>query len=294
MEDHQLPFVEHLRELRKRLRTAVIALLVATGIAFAFSETLYVLLARPLITAWRDAGLGMPKLHFGSLTEPFWVYFKVSMYAGVFLAAPVLFHQLWSFIAPGLYERERRVAIPFALCSALFFIGGALFCYTFVLPPTFDFFLSYSSANIGRLQDSFGFIDTQVGAPLQVEPTLFMSQYLDLTVKMLLAFGLVFELPLLIFFLSFVGLVTHRGLWRFNKYAVILAFVVGAVLTPGPDVVSQLMMALPIIVLYNLSIIVAWVVTRRRARAARKADAALVDDVAATGNDGDAGGPTVK
>lgn len=262
-----MPFTEHLRELRTRLRNAVIALLVAASACFYFSDWLFAMLVRPLIVAWKAHGLGEAHMNFGSLIEPFWVYFKVSLYAGVFVASPFIFHQLWKFIAPGLYDKEKRVALPFAIFSGLFFVGGAAFCYLLVFPAAFDFFLGYSATNATRLKDALGIVDVQVADPLQVRPELFMEQYLDLTTKMLLGFGLVFELPLLIFFLSYVGLVTHRGLWKFNKYAIVISFVVGALLTPGPDVISQLLMALPMIVLYNLSIVIAFVVTKRRERA---------------------------
>jgi sec-independent protein translocase protein TatC len=271
--DARMSFREHLLELRTRLRNAIIALVVCTFLTFYFSDVLLVLLAKPLIAAHERAGLGTPSLNFGSLIEPFWVYFKLSMYAAVFVASPFIFHQLWSFIAPGLYDKEKRVALPFAVFSGLFFVGGALFCYQFVFPAAFDFFLSYSSANLATIKKSLGFanVDITVADPLVVKPTLFMESYLDLTTKMLIAFGAIFELPLLIFFLSYVGLVTHRSLWKFNKYAVVISFVVGAMLTPGPDVISQMLMAAPMIVLYNLSIIVAWLVARSR-EASDKAD----------------------
>ncbi len=264
--DRRLPFMEHLRELRDRVRNSAIALLIATVITFIWSEELFVLLCRPMIIAWHDAGLGDAEINFGSLTEPFWVYFKVSMYAGVFVASPFIFHQLWRFIAPGLYRKERRVALPFAVCSALCFIGGALFCYFFVFPAAYGFFLHYTSGNLSHIRSSLGFA-TDLADPLRVRPTLFMDQYLDLTIKMLLGFGLVFEMPMLIFFLSYVGLVTHRSLWKFNKYAIVLSFVIGAILTPGPDVVSQFLMATPMVILYNLSILVAFFVTRGKERA---------------------------
>ncbi len=267
MDEKKLPFVEHLRELRVRLRNAVIALMIGWVVAFAFSDTLYAFLARPLVRAFAERGITSAQLNFASLTEPFWTYFELSLWAGIFLASPVIFHQIWKFVAPGLYEKEKRIAIPFAVCSALFFIGGALFCYFLVLPAAFRFFLSYSSENLGRMRAIFGFVDfNAAGGTLGLQPQLFMSQYLDLTTKFLLGFGIVFEMPLLIFFLSYAGLVTHKSLWKFNKYAVVISFIVGAILTPGPDIVSQLMMATPMIVLYNLSIIVAFWVTRRRQR----------------------------
>ncbi|MBI4509505.1 MAG: twin-arginine translocase subunit TatC [Deltaproteobacteria bacterium] len=274
MDDRAAPFMEHLRELRNCLRNAVIALAVSVVITFGFSEQLFVLLARPLISAIKESGL-QAQLKFGSLVEPFWVYFELSLYAGIFLASPFIFHQLWRFIAPGLYQKEKRVALPFSIFSALFFMGGAAFCYSLVLPAAFRFFLSYSSQNVSQMNDVLGFISINLADPLAIEPSLFMQQYLDLTTKMLLAFGLVFEMPLLFFFLSYVGLVTHRSLWKFNKYAAVLSFVVGAILTPGPDVFSQLLMAGPMIVLYNVSILVAWVVTKRR-EAAERTDATAV------------------
>ncbi len=269
MDDRKLPFLDHLGELRLRLRNAIIALAIGCAIAFWWSKALYGLLSQPLQDAFRVVLPGIvPKLNFASLTEPFWVYFELSIYAGIFIASPVIFHQIWKFIAPGLYQKEKRVAVPFAICSALMFIGGALFCYYLVLPAMFRFLLSYSEQNIGHIREAFGLIDVHVAGPLAVEPTLMMSQYLDLTTRSLLAFGLVFEMPLLIFFLSYAGMVTHRKLWKFNKYWMILSFVVGGILTPGPDIISQLLMAAPLIVLYNLSIIIALVVTRRKERAA--------------------------
>jgi sec-independent protein translocase protein TatC len=270
MDERRLPFLTHLTELRLRLRNAMAALLVGCIVSFWGSKTLYALLARPLNLAWHEVLPGQTaNLRFGSLIEPFWVYFELSIYAGLFLASPVIFHQLWRFIAPGLYEKEKKVALPFAAFSGLMFIGGGLFCYFFVFPAMFRFFLSYSTANIGELQGAFSFLGGNVtSGALAVEPALFMQQYLDLTTKMLLGFGLIFELPLAIFFLSYAGLVTHRKLWRFNKYWIILSFIIGGVLTPGPDVLSQFMMAAPLVVLYEASILVSFFVTRRKERAA--------------------------
>lgn len=269
MDEQRLPFLDHLQELRIRLRNAILAVLLGCAIAYAFSETLFALLARPLSLAWAEvlpnqsAGFG-----YKSLVEPFWVYFELSIYAGIFIASPVIFHQLWKFIAPGLYERERRIALPFAAFSGLMFIGGGLFCYFWVFPPMFRFFLSYANANIGKVSGVFSFLHADVTrAPLAVEPSLFMQEYLDITTKMLLGFGIVFELPLLIFFLSYAGIVTHRKLWKFNRYWLILAVIIGGILTPGPDVISQLLMATPLVVLYEISILIAYVVTRRRERA---------------------------
>jgi len=270
MDERRLPFLDHLGELRLRLRNAVLALLIGCVIAFWFSETLFALLARPLNQAWREVlPTQSAQLRFGSLIEPFWVYFELSIYAGLFISSPIIFHQIWKFIAPGLYDKEKKVALPFAGFSGLMFMGGGLFCYLFVFPAMFRFFLSYSNQNIGHLSGVFSFTHTDVtSGALAIEPSLFMQQYLDLTTKMLLGFGLIFELPLLIFFLSYAGLVTHRKLWKFNKYWIVLSFIIGGVLTPGPDVLSQFMMAAPLVVLYEGSILIAYIVTRRRERAA--------------------------
>jgi sec-independent protein translocase protein TatC len=248
LDDGRMPFFEHLRELRDRVRNAAIAFVIGFVACWFFAEHIYAWLRVPIDNAWlaHKAELGdQPTMHFGSAVEPFWVYISVSLWAGIFVSSPFVFHQLWQFIAPGLYKRERRIGVAFAFFSALFFVGGALFCYYFVLEQLYTFLLGYATAD--------------------TKPTLMMSAYLDFTRNMLLAFGAVFELPMLILFLSMAGMVTHKGLWKFNRWFVVIAFIVGAVLTPSPDVVSQILMALPMIVLYNASIVVAYVVTRRRA-----------------------------
>ena len=270
----RMPFLEHLRELRTRLRNSVIALIVGFVIAYNFHEEIFVVLLQPLLEVWAEKaannpGLGAPTLYFKSLAEPFWTYFSLAFWAGIFVAAPFIFHQLWKFIAPGLYHHEKRWAIPFAVISALFFAGGAVFCYFAVLPFAYEFFLDYADANLSSMKSVLGAYqigDVDVG----LHPMLMMKDYLDLAKKLLLGFGLVFELPLVLFFLSMIGLVTHRSLWKFNRYAIVLAFIFAAILTP-PDPVSQVAMALPLVVLYNLSIVAAYFVTRRR----EKRDAAL-------------------
>jgi sec-independent protein translocase protein TatC len=261
LEDSRMPFLAHLRELRDRVRNAAVFFAAAFVVCFIFSDEIYAWLREPVFDAWaaKNAALvakgrpslGDPSLSFGSLTEPFWVNMSIALWAGIFVASPFIFYQLWKFIAPGLYKRERRITVVFAICSALMFTGGAAFCFYFVLPNLYDFLLGYASADY--------------------KPILMMQSYLDLTRDMMLAFGAVFELPLLIYFLAMVGLVTHRGLWKFNRWFVVIAFVVGAILTPSPDVVSQIMMAMPMIVLYNISILLAWGVTSKR----EKADALL-------------------
>jgi len=257
LEQSRMPFLSHLRELRDRVRNAAMFFAVAFVICFIWSDEIYAWLRQPVFDAWaaKNAALvakgkpplGDPSLSFGSLTEPFWVNMSIAMWAGLFVASPFIFYQLWKFIAPGLYKRERKIGVAFAVFSALFFVLGALFCFEIALPRLYNFLLSYNTRDLQSLPN--------------------IQEYLDLTRDSMLAFGVVFEMPLLIYFLALVGMVTHRGLWRFSRWFVVVAFVIGAILTPGPDVVSQCMMALPMIALYNLSIILAWRVTIRRERA---------------------------
>jgi len=270
-----MSFTDHLSELRSRLKWCAIALIVSAGVAYAFSDVLFVLLAKPLVVAWQGAGLGPPRMHFANPIEPFFTYLKISLVAGIFISSPVIFYQLWGFIAPGLYKKEKRYAIPFALASATFFVSGACFGYFLVFPYGFQFFLSFAQDNMGSMQEALGgLIKVSVGQPFELRPTLMMGEYFGLVWRLLLAFGLVFELPLVIMFLAMAGLVTPGRLWRFNRYFIVVAFIVSALLTP-PDVITQVMMSAPLLVLYNMSILVAWIFQRRkskRAAAAAEAD----------------------
>jgi sec-independent protein translocase protein TatC len=191
---------------------------------------------------------------------------SLAFWVGLIAAAPILFYQLWVGLTRSRFPAQTRLALPFASATAACFVGGALFCYVVVLPVAFDFFLGYSNANLVTMASSLG-LDGKAAHPMALKPALFIAPFLALTIRMLLAFGLVFELPIAIFFLSSIGLVTHRHMWRFSRWAIVLAFVLAAVLTPGPDLLSQVLMALPLLGLYNLSILIAWVMTRRRERA---------------------------
>ncbi len=247
LESGRMPFLSHLAELRDRVRNAAIFFILAAGICWYYSGEIFDWLQYPLSRAWDAKKLGPFHLVFGGLTEPFWVNMSIALWAGIFAASPFIFYQLWKFIAPGLYKRERRVTISFAVFSAVFFCAGALFCYYFVLDGLYGFLIGYGDKDLA--------------------PQLLMKDYLDLTRDMMLAFGAVFELPLLIYFLAMIGMVTHRGLWKFNRWFVVIAFVVGAILTPSPDAVSQILMATPMIILYNFSILLAWNITRKREKA---------------------------
>jgi len=270
LEEGRMPFLSHLRELRDRIRNAAFAFAAAFIGCWVFEiewesphTPIYHWFRMPFDNAWRDAHLpGDPTLVFSSPTTPFWLSMEVAMWAAIFVSSPFIFYQLWKFIAPGLYKTERRIGVTFAACSGIFFVGGALFCFYFCMPALLGYLLGYAH-------------DSQ-GLAAQVH----MDVYFDLIRDMMIAFGAVFELPLLIYFLAKIGLVTHRGLWKFNRYFIVIAFVIGAVLTPSPDVVSQTWMAMPMVILYNVSIVIAWAVTRNKEkkRAAERAAEGYDDD----------------
>jgi sec-independent protein translocase protein TatC len=233
--DDKMPFTQHLDELRKRLIVCFVAVGIGFLIAYAFKEKIFEVLMRPWIEA-------MPKGHEAKLIytaphEAFFTYLKVSFIAGLGLAVPVIIFQFWRFIAPGLYDSEKKYLIPIVFFSTVFFVGGALFGYFLVFPVGFQFFTSFASDYI--------------------TPLISTKEFLTFTFRVLLAFGFVFELPIFAFFLARLGLITADFLRRQRKIAIVLIFIVAAMLTPGPDVFSQLLMAGPLLVLYEVSV---WIV----------------------------------
>ncbi|MBW1835499.1 MAG: twin-arginine translocase subunit TatC [Deltaproteobacteria bacterium] len=229
-EEDKLPFTSHLEELRKRLITCFIAAGIGFVISYGFKERLFEILIRPLIRVMEPGD----KLIFTGLPEAFFTYLKVSLLTGLMLAAPVIIYQFWMFVVPGLYEKERRFLMPIVFLSSFFFIGGALFGYFIVFPFGFKFFLGFATETI--------------------QPLPSMREYLSFSSKLLLAFGLSFELPLVLTFLAKLGIITADFLKKNRKYALLLFFVGAAILTP-PDVVTQIMLALPLMALYELSIL---------------------------------------
>lgn len=271
LDESRMSFLEHIGELRLRVRNSVIALFAGFVVAYSFKEEILVLLLRPLLEVWTKKHAANPEvfgkatLNFGSLIEPFWTYFSIGIWGGVFLASPLIFYQLWKFVAPGLYKHERRWGMTFAMASAVSFIGGAVFCYFLVLPAVYDFLLGYASSDLANIKSSLGTHYRLASDSVALQPTLFIQEYLKFARKLLLGFGIVFELPLLIFFLSWIGMVNHRTLWKFNRWWIVCSFILSAILTP-PDIVSQILMAGPLIVLYNISIVISFFITRRRER----------------------------
>lgn len=270
-ENATMPFVEHLRELRLRVRNSIIALLGGFGIAYMYKEEIALLMLEPYRRVWAamkvtNPAFGEPAMYFTSMIEPFWAFFTMSLWAGLFISSPFVFYQLWKFIAPGLYQHERRYGVGFVAASVIFFSGGGYFCYQFVLEPMYQFLLGFATNNLESMTGG-GATASGDANPLALKPMLTIQDYLSLARRLILAFGVVFELPLVIFFLSLVGAITHRSLWKFNRWWTLISFVVGAILTPSPDIFSQILMAGPMIVLYNLSIIPAYIITTRRERA---------------------------
>lgn len=242
MSDERMPLATHLEELRRKLIIAGLSWLVAFLACYAYAEQLFSLIAEPVRLAL-PAGTS---LVFIQATEPFFTYLKVGALAGLLVSLPIIFWQIWSFIAPGLYKNEKRYIVPFVLVSCLCFALGAYFGFRFVFPMAFKVLIEFGTGS-GELN-----------------AMLSMGSYLSLSSKLLLAFGLVFELPVVIFFLARMGIVDHKLLARNRKFAILAAFVVGAILTP-PDVFSQTALAVPFILLYEVGILVARLFGKRRA-----------------------------
>ena len=239
MEDVKLPLTAHLEELRTRVVRSLIALGVAFVACYQVVEPLMNWLIAPIK---RLEGHDVQIIGTG-LAEAFFTKLKVAFFGGIFLASPVILYQIWKFVAPGLYAHERRYVKPFVFFGTLFFVSGAYFCYRFVFPTAFGFFIDeYASVSIA--------------------PFLKISEYLSFASRMLLAFGVVFELPVFTFFFARTGIVNHKMMISTWRYAVVGIFIVAAVLTPGPDVASQLLMATPLLILYVASIGVAYVFGR--------------------------------
>lgn len=232
-----MSFLEHLEELRKRLVYSILALTVAFLACWNFAPKIFEFLQMPVLRF-----LEGEKLAYTTLTAPFFLYMKVAFFAGVFLASPVVLLQLWLFISPGLYPRERRYAAPFIIFATLFFVAGGYFGYAVVLPMACSFFVE-----MGR----------------EFQQVIKIDDYFSFASKMILGMGIVFETPILIFFLSRLGIVTPGFLLAKFKYAVLIIFIIAAIITPTPDMVTQSALAVPMILLYLLGIAISYVFGKR-------------------------------
>ena len=231
-------FFEHLEEFRRRLIVSLIALAAAFGIAWSKAPLLFELLARP-VRHFLPPG---QNLAYTTLAEPFLLYFRDALLGGLIVASPVILWQLWLFIAPALYRREKRLAIPFLFASIFFFLSGCAFGYFEAFPVVVGFL---------------------VGMGTQFTAVITINEYLSTATKIILGLGICFELPIVIFFLTRMGVVTERWLLRKFKYAVLVVFIIAAVITPTPDVTTQTVFAVPMLLLYLLGVGISWIFRKR-------------------------------
>lgn len=256
VEDEKQPLLVHLMELRNRLLYAVAAIFIAFVFCFIFAEDIYAVLMQPLVDVLgEDSGR---RMIFTALHEAFFTYIKVAFWAAFILAFPIIASQIYMFVAPGLYENEKGAFLPFLVATPVLFLIGGSMVYFLVMPLAWEFFLSFETlGSDGELA-------------IQLEPKV--NEYLSLVMKLIFAFGLCFQLPVLLTLLAKVGLATSTGLRAKRKYAIVGVFVVAAVVTP-PDPISQLTLAIPIIILYEISILCAVYVEKQRRKKEAAADA---------------------
>jgi sec-independent protein translocase protein TatC len=234
--DANMTLTEHLEELRWCILKSVLAVVLASGVCYFFSDAIFGFIVAPLRRSLQPG----QNLIGTSVTEAFFVEIKVALAAGVLFSCPVIFYQIWRFVAPGLSGLERKLVVPFVLCATFFFIAGAAFCYRFVLPVAFKYFIEQ--------YESMG-----------VSPAIRIGEYFTFFFRMILAFSVTFELPVFTFFLVRVGIWDYRFMLRSFRYALVIIFLIAAMLTPTPDVINQSLLAVPMLVLYVLSIGIAYI-----------------------------------
>ncbi|MGD9811219.1 MAG: twin-arginine translocase subunit TatC [Sphingobium sp.] len=244
IDDTKAPLLDHLIELRSRLLKCVVALFLGFVLCFYFSDQLFAILVHPLKEAFGAQG---GKLVYTKLYEAFFVQVKVAIFGSFFLSFPIIANQLWAFIAPGLYVKEKKALLPFLLATPLLFLAGASLAYFVVMPTAFHFFLNFQG--------------TSGGVELEALPSA--DSYLGLVMQFILAFGISFLMPVLLMLLNRAGIVSRAQLVGLRRYMIVVAFVAAAVLTP-PDVVSQLMLAVPLVLLYEITLFAIWFTDRRR------------------------------
>jgi sec-independent protein translocase protein TatC len=246
MDDNEkkMPFTAHLEELRSRLLRVIAVVGIGFVVSYAYKEWLFKVITKPL------AGVLPPNSYmiYTGMPEAFFIYMEIAFFAALFLTSPYILYQIWKFISPGLYQRERKYVLPFIVASTTLFVSGVLFGYFIVLPPAFAFFVSFSSDFL--------------------KPMFSLKEYLSLSLKFLLGFGVSFQLPVFLFFMTKIGIVNPRFLSKQRRYAILIIFIVAAILTPTPDPFNQTLMALPLMLLYEIGIIVSKFAERKPSPAA--------------------------
>lgn len=241
----KLPVTAHLSELRGRIIVSLSVVVISSGVCFYFSEYIFSLLILPMSSSL-SLSLSYPfisleaiknantELVFIAPAEALWMHFKISLISGIVISSPIILYEFWEFVAPGLLQKEKKYVFPFVIITMFLFLFGAVFCFMVVLPFAMNFLLNYKTAVL--------------------KPMLSVGRYIDFSLKFIVAFGAIFELPVVLVFLTRMGIVTPKSLAKNRKYAIVLAFVVAAFLTPTPDVFNQSLMALPIVLLYEAGI----------------------------------------
>jgi sec-independent protein translocase protein TatC len=253
-EQDRLPamgFLEHLEELRRRIIYSLIALVVGFFACWGYAEKIYEIMQRPIMAALQHHGMS-EKLVYLDPTEPFNIYLKVAALAGLFVTSPFILYQVWAFISPGLYRNEKRYVVPFMVSTVSLFLAGGYFGYKLVYPQALDFLIGF-----GR----------------QFQPMITIEKYTDLFLVIIIGMGAIFEMPILVFFLSLMGIVTAGWMWRNLRYSILVIFIIAAILTPTTDILNMCIFAAPMVGLYVFSIGIAWLVhpKQRRARQEKKA-----------------------
>jgi sec-independent protein translocase protein TatC len=244
-------FLEHLEELRRRIIYSLIAMAVGFFACWGYADRIYDIMQRPIMVALQHNGLS-EKLVYLNPTEPFNMYLKVAFLAGLFVTSPFVLYQVWAFISPGLYRNEKRYVVPFMISTVSLFMAGGYFGYKLVYPQALEFLIGYGK---------------------QFQPMITIAEYTNLFLTIILGMGVIFEMPILVFFLSLMGLVTAGWMWRNLRYSILIIFIIAAIVTPTTDILNMCIFAAPMVALYVFSIAIAWLVhpKQRRARLEKKA-----------------------